>query len=398
MACDFYHRYPEDVALLRELGACAFRFSVAWPRVLPEGRGKVNEPGLDFYDRLVDELLANEIAPVVDPLPLGPPAVALEDAGGWPERATAEAFCEFAEVVGPQARRPRLALDHPQRALGRRLARLRPRRARTRPGVAAGRARSRTPPAALARARGRRDPGARRRAREVGITLDLTQAYPASSSEADAAAALAADGRDSNRWFLDPVFKGAYPEDVLAALAPDAPPVRDGDLAAIATPIDFLGVNYYRREIVAGDPLTAAGRCVHQPDSMYTAMGWEVSPHGLYDLLAASHDEYGPAADPRDGERRRLRRRPPATTASSTTPSGRRSSQATSRRSNAQSPTASRLRGYFVWSLLDNFEWAHGYGKRFGIVYVDYPTLSRIPKSSFSWYRDLIAHATTLGA
>ena len=392
VACDFYHRYPEDVALLRELGACAFRFSVAWPRVLPEGRGKVNEPGLDFYDRLVDELLANEIAPVVTLYHWDLP-VALEDAGGWPERATAEAFCEFAEATARRlGDRVSLWITHNEpwvaAWLGYGLGEHAPGRASRPDALAAAHHLLLSHGLAVDVIR-REAPGA-----EVGITLDLTQAYPASSSEADAAAARAADG-EKNRWFLDPVFRGSYPEDVLAALAPDAPPVRDGDLDVISTPIDFLGVNYYRREIVAATP-DGGRQMVHQPDSMYTEMGWEVSPHGLHDLLVRVHEEYAPAAIHvtengaafgdtlrHDGVVDDPERQ--AFLAGHV--------DAIERAIADGVPVA----GYFVWSLLDNFEWAHGYGKRFGIVYVDYPTLRRIPKSSFSWYRDLIAHATTLG-
>ena len=223
----------------------------------------------------------------------------------------------------------------------------------------------------------------------VGISLDLWPMEPASDSPEDVAAAREADG-DQNRWFLDPLFRGEYPADMLELFAPHAPPVQDGDMAIISTPIDVLGVNFYHRDVVA----RAEGRgrrVVHQPGSEYTDMGWEVSPLALYDILARLHDDYAPASV-------------------LITESG---AAFTDVRENGSVPDARRVSylaahieaigraiaagvpvdGYFVWSFLDNFEWAEGYSKRFGIVYVDYPTLERIPKSSFYWYRDLIARA-----
>jgi len=386
VACDFYHRYREDVALMAELGLDAFRFSVSWPRVLPEGEGRVNQAGLDFYDRLVDELLANGIEPCVTLYHWDLPA-ALEDAGGWPARSTVDAFCEYARLVARRlGDRVTLWVTHNE------------------PHVAAwdgygngvhapGR---RSVEGALAAAHhlmlshGRaveviraEAPGAR-----VGVTLNMWPMEPASSSDADRKAARAADGFQ-NRWFLDPIFRGEYPEDVLETFAPHAPPVRHGDLDAIATPIDFLGVNYYHREVVASNG-NGGRRVVHQDGSQYTDMGWEVSPHGIRDILERVWEDYAPVAlyvmengaafgDIRahDGFVRDPERC--AYLAAHV--------EAVRSAADAGIP----VRGYFVWSLLDNFEWAQGYGRRFGLVYVDYPTLERIPKGSFYWYRDLIA-------
>ncbi len=249
LACDFYHRYPEDVALARELGVNAFRFSIAWPRILPDGRGAVNEAGLDFYDRVVDELLENEIEPVVTLYHWDLPA-ALEDAGGWPARSTAEAFAEYAEVVGARLGdrvRHWITLNEPWVIawLGYGYGIHAPGRRSVADAIAA--AHHVLVAHGLATEVLRREsPDAR-----VGISIDLEAAQSASEADDDVEAARAFDGH-RNRWFLDPVFRGAYPADVLERLAPHEPPVQDGDLAAISAPVDFLGVNYYQRRVVAG--------------------------------------------------------------------------------------------------------------------------------------------------
>jgi beta-glucosidase len=385
VACDFYHRYPQDIALMGELGLNAFRFSIAWPRILPSGRGAVNQRGLDFYDRLVDELLAAGIEPFVTLYHWDLPA-ALEDAGGWPQRDTAFAFAEYAQVVaGRLGDRVSHWITHNEpwvaAWLGYGLGEHAPGHAsRTEAidaahhlllshGLAAEILRHEVPDAS------------------VGITLNLTHTYPASGRPEDVAAAREADG-DMNRWFLDPLFRGEYPADVLEHYE-HAPPVRDDDLRTIAAPLDFLGVNYYRREVVARSA-DGGRRAVHNPDSAYTEMGWEVSPGGLHDLLLRLHTDYAARAvyvtengaafgDARghDGSVRDPERR----------------DYIAAHLEVARKAIAAGvpLEGYFVWSLLDNFEWAHGYGKRFGIVYVDYPTLERVPKSSYHWYRDFIA-------
>src|SRR5688572_12395072 len=280
-SCDFYHRYREDVALMRDLGLTAFRFSVAWPRVLPRGRGAPNQAGLDFYDRLVDELLASGIEPVATLYHWDLP-IALEDAGGWPERATAEAFGEYAELVaGRLGDRVHRFITHNEPWVvaflgygGREHA---PGRASLPDAIAAAHHLLLSHGFAAEAIR-REAPGA-----AVGITLNPIQAEPASDRPDDVAATVEADG-EQTRWFLDPLFRGRYPEDVLERLGPIAPPVRDGDLATIAAPLDVLGVNYYSRHVIGRAP--DGGRTVvHQPESAYTQMGWEVSPQGLVDLL-----------------------------------------------------------------------------------------------------------------
>ena len=384
IACDYYHRYGQDIALMRELGLNAFRFSIAWPRIVPDGRGRVNEPGLDFYDRLVDELLAAGIRPFVTLYHWDLPQ-ALEDAGGWPERSTAEAFAEYVELVARRlGDRVRNWVTHNEPYCSSWL------------GYAVGaHAPGRTDKAAAIPAAHhvllshglavdvlrRESPDA-----QVGITLDSWPVYPLSDDPRDVEAAWEADGF-RNRLFFDPVLGGSYPEDVLERL-PTTPPIRDGDLATIAAPIDFVGLNNYSRSIVAanGDggprnvPVTAAPT---------TAMGWEVYPHGIYEVLARLHREYGVGSlyvtengaafpdirghDGRIDDPERIDYLAQYLGAVA--------------RAIADGVP---VHGYFVWSLLDNFEWSHGYSKRFGLLYVDYPTLERIPKSSFYWYRDLI--------
>jgi beta-glucosidase len=388
VACDFYNRYREDVALLGQLGVNAFRFSVAWPRVVPSGSGAVNPAGLDFYDRLVDELMAAGIKPFVTLYHWDLPQQ-LQDQGGWPQRRTVDAFAAYVEAVANRLgdrvehwithNEPRVAAW-----LGYGWGMHAPGGTSERDALAAAHHLLLSHGHAVEILR-RASPEAR-----VGITLDLSPAYPASKDAADIEAARHFDGFH-NRWFLDPIFRRAYPADLLEYFGASAPAVEDGDFELIGAPLDFVGVNYYRREVVAHSEDGA--RTVRVPDSDYTDMGWEVSPTGLYDLLATLRDEYGPPAiyvtengaafgdlrahdgTVRDPERQDYLEG---------------HIEVIGRALGAGVPIA----GYFVWSFLDNFEWAHGYSKRFGIVYVDYPTLARIPKSSFYWYRDFIAAAT----
>jgi beta-glucosidase len=384
VACDSYHRYREDVRLMRELGLNAYRFSIAWPRVVPDGRGRVSEAGLDFYDRFVDELLAAGIEPFVTLYHWDLPQ-ALEDRGGWPARETAEAFAEYVQVVAAR--------------LG---DRVRSWITQCEPWVVSwlGYANGEHAP-------GRRDEAAavaaahhvllshglaaevlRREAADprVGITIDLVAFHPLTGSAEDHAAVTSADDF-RNRWILDPVLRGRYPEGILRRFG-SLIPERDGDLDAIAAPLDFLGVNYYTRTVVRagadGEP-----DYVEVDGAERTAMGWEVYPDGLHELLVRLRDEYDP---------------PPLYV----TENG---AAYVDQRTNGAVDDPPRIsyvarhldaiargiadgvpvRGYFLWSLLDNFEWSFGYSRRFGIVYVDYDTLERIPKSSYRWYRDFIA-------
>ena len=387
VACDFYHHYREDIALMRELGIDGFRFSVAWPRVLPTGTGKVNTKGLDFYDRLVDELLGSGITPFVTLFHWDTPQ-ALEDAGGWPLRSTVDAFGEYVAAVAERlGDRVRHWVTHNE------------------PWVVAWigygwghHAPGRTSDAdALATSHhlllshGRAveilrslSPGS-----EVGITLNLDHVYAESTTAEDEAAATWVDGFH-NRWFLDPIFKGRYPEDMLETWADIAPAMEDGDLAAISTPIDFLGVNNYTSPLVAAGPDGGRSQIVRREDVDRTDMGWEVVPGGLRDLLLRLTRDYAPPAiyvtengaaysDVRGHDR------------GVADPERQSYLEAYIAAAAEAVAEGAPLRGYFAWSLLDNFEWAWGYWKRFGLVYIDYPTLERVPKGSFYWYRDLIA-------
>ncbi len=387
VACDFYHRYSDDIRLMRELGLDAFRFSVAWPRVLPDGRGSVNTAGLDFYDRLVDELLGNGITPFVTLFHWDTPQT-LEDAGGWPVRDTVDAFCEYVEAVASRlGDRVTHWITHNEpwvvswvgHAWGHH---------------APGRT---SDPDALATAHhlllshGRAVDILRRLSpdSEVGITLNLDHPYPATDEEADAASTRWVDGMH-NRWFLDPIFHARYPADLAEEWEPMMPKIHDGDLETIAAPIDFLGINNYTSPLVAADDNGGRSQLVRRQGVEHTDMGWEVVPDGLHDLLVRVHNDYAPKAI-------------------YVTENGAAFPDVRGHDGSVEDPerqgyfegyieAAARavgegvpLRGYFAWSLLDNFEWAWGYWKRFGLIYIDYRTLERVPKGSFYWYRDLIA-------
>jgi beta-glucosidase len=388
VACDHYRRADADIALMRSLNFNAYRFSVAWPRVMPGGTGAVNARGLDFYDRLVDRLLAAGLAPYVTlyhwdlPQPLA-------ERGGWLNRDTCKAFADYAAVVAQRLGdrvHSYATLNEPRCS-----AIVGYQEGRHAPGER-DRGKALTAAHHLLLAHGLAMPALRaatRRAR-LGIVLDVKPYVPADDTEASASAARHADGV-FNRWFLDPLFRGTYPADVWDGYGAMVPDVRVGDMTQISQPIDTLGIDYYARGVVGFDaarPFPHAAD-VRLPQSRYTAMGWEVSPQGLHDMLVrlkADHDlqdiyiaENGAAFDDvlehdavNDTERREYYAA---------------HLDATARALAAGVPVS----GYMAWSLLDNFEWGFGYTRRFGIVYVDYPTQRRIPKSSALWYRDFIA-------
>jgi beta-glucosidase len=425
VACDHYRRFRDDVSLMADLGLAAYRFSVSWPRVQPAGFGRANQAGLDFYRRLVDTLLSRGIEPWLTLYHWDLPQV-LQDAGGWPERDTAGRFADYAALVhdalGDRVRRW-ITVNEPWCA--------------SFLGYGSG-----------THAPGRRDSAAAVRAAhhlllghgravealraadptvDIGVALNLyaVSAVAADDDPAHADAARRIDGL-ANRFFLDPVLRGRYPADVVADLAQvtDFTHVCDGDLATIAAPTSFLAVNYYSRYVVASAAVTpdavtpgavtpgavtpgAAGDLAatrqrspscwpgsehvrfHGRGMPVTAMGWEIDAPGLTETLLRLHRDYPPlplyisengaafddAAGPggvvNDPDRvayldAHLRACYEAITA------------------------GVPLRGYFVWSLLDNFEWAHGYGKRFGLVYVDYRTQRRTSKASARWYTRVI--------
>jgi beta-glucosidase len=394
VACDFYHRYADDVQLMKRLGLAAFRFSIAWPRVVPQGRGAVNEKGLDFYDRLVDELLENGIKPFPTLFHWDLPQ-ALEEDGGWTNRSTIDAFLEYtAAIVGRLGDRVENWATHnepwvhawlgygsgtwgPEMHAPGRTTRREGAAAAHHLMVAHGRAielmRAEMPDAKL------------------GVVLNLTPAVPASDSPEDLFAAQISDGQ-ANRWFLDAVFKGTYPKDIVEFLGDDMPEVQPGDMEAISVPLDWLGVNHYFQVVTRGPSNGTPAGIVMDQDKQYTAMGfpWEVNAQAFYDLLMRVQRDYDPPAiyitengaafyDYRqhDGSVKDPERVQFLTDYIDAV--GRAVQDGV------------QVCGYFVWSLLDNFEWARGYSRRFGIVYVDYATLERVPKSSALWYSDLIA-------
>lgn len=405
VAIDHYHRYKDDVAIMADLGLDAYRFSVSWPRIQPDGRGPALEAGLDFYSRLTDELLESGIEPWATLYHWDLPQ-ALQDAGGWPERDTAYRFADLAALVherlGDRVKHW-ITLNEPfcsafiGHASGRHAPGLRDPRAALRSvhhlllghGLAMQAMRAQN----VARA---------------GITLNLYSVHPASDSPRDTDAARRVDGFH-NRLFLDPVLKGRYPQDMLHDLARFGGPgeIADGDLELISTPIDLLGINYYTRYVITGDPdhPDLVGERTGQLDSPYpgaehareirhgrplTDLGWEIDPDGLEEVLLRLRDEYptvplvitenGAAFDDFVDENggvhdwRRIEY-------------VRGHLAACARAIEAGVP----LQGYFLWSVFDNFEWAEGYAKRFGLVHVDYASQIRTPKDSAHWYASVVA-------
>jgi beta-glucosidase len=367
VAADHYHRHAKDVTIMAELGLGAYRFSVSWPRVLPAGTGTTNPTGLAFYDRLVDELLGRGIAPFVTLYHWDLPQ-ALEDAGGWPSRDTAEAFAAFAGVVAERLGdrvRAFITLNEPWVVAnhGYRTGEHAP--GRTEPEAALAAAHH----LLVAHGLAVRAIRASASAVDVGITLNFEPKHPAGPHPLDLEAAAVAHDQH-NRWFLDPIVGRPYPEDGARAFGWARSEVRAGDMAVIAEPIDFLGVNYYTREVVRSAHLAPVP---DDRDRELTSMGWEVYPEGLSETLEFVTSRTGPlplyvtengaayddGADPvRDADRVRFLARHLA---------------AAVRSIDHHVP----LRGFFVWSLLDNFEWAQGFARRFGIVFVNYATQER---------------------
>jgi len=386
IACDHYHRFEDDISLMRDLGLDAYRFSIAWPRVIPDGVGTINSSGLDFYDRLVDALLGAGIEPVPTLYHWDLPQV-LEDQGGWTNRHIVDAFAAYTEAVvrrlGDRVGRW-ITHNEPWCAswLGYGYGEHAPGRRDTRAALAAAHN--------LLGSHGRAMEVIRQLAPQAraGITLDLYGVYPASSSDADRAAAHRYDGY-RNRWFLDPVLRGSYPSDIAESYGAAMPPIEPGDMEIISAPIDFLGINFYSRHIIQAGP-NGEPHVQKPDDGQYTAIGWEVYPNALYDVLNRVQREYNPSAIyVTENGAAYLEAR----THDGMVRDPERQEYIACHLNAAERAIADgvKLEGYFVWSLLDNYEWARGYSNRFGLVYVDFPTLERIPKSSFAWYRDFIA-------
>jgi beta-glucosidase len=394
VACDHYHRYLEDVALMAALGLPAYRFSISWPRVLPSGYGSLNPPGMDFYSRLVDALLASGIQPVATLYHWDLPQ-ALQNRGGWPNRSTAEAFVEYAERMARQlGDRVRYWITHNEPFCASVLG------YETGEHAPGHRDRGEAMRAAhhLLLSHGWSVPVIRRDspAAQVGIALNLSPQTPSSSSEADQRATDLHDGM-LNRWFLDPLSGRGYPQDVVNHYGVAMDFVNGADLPVIAVPIDFLGVNYYTRNIIRSDEVIDAQNLPREvlPSPNPTDMGWEVYPDGLYEVLARLHSDYrfeavyvtenGAAYPDHVGP-------------NDTVDDPKRVAYLRSHLGSVARAIAAGIpvRGYLAWSLLDNFEWAHGYTKRFGLVYVDFATQRRIPKASANWYRRIITENTLI--
>jgi beta-glucosidase len=382
VACEHYARYADDLDMIAKLGVSAYRFSTSWPRVQPSGSGAWNKKGLDFYERLVDGLLERGIAPYLTLNHWDLPE-ALQAKGGWANRDTAQHFVDYA--LGMHARlgdRVASIATHNEpwvmSVLGHET------------GIFAPGIKHRATAMQVAHhlmlshgmaLRALRDVGCKA---SLGIVLNLSPIEPATDSAADKAKARLEDGR-LVRWYMDPLFKGAYPADVLEHLQADSPLVQPGDMDIIQTPMDFLGINYYSRSVAsAGEPWN-----VHQSGLEVTDMDWEVYPQGLTALLLRLHQDYavptmfitengGAFKDPlingqvHDADRTRYL-------------------QTHIEAVHQAMAQGVNMGGYMVWSLMDNFEWASGYAKRFGIVHVDYATQKRTLKDSARWYQGFLA-------
>jgi beta-glucosidase len=389
VACDHYRRWADDVDLIAAYGLNAYRFSVSWARVQPDGRTP-NAKGIDFYRRLLDRLREKGIRPALTLNHWDIPQ-AIQDAGGWQSRDTCERFAEYTRLcVDAFGDGPAWWITHNEpwivSALGYRLG-------IHAPGVRDTEAELRTSHHLLLshgmaveayRASGASAP--------IGITLNLLPTYPQDETDADRRAAVLSDGY-TNRWYLDPVFRGSYPDDILSYFGERFALewIQPGDLDRVRQPIDFLGVNYYARRVVRAprEGETAEFAWVVRTETTTgiptSDLGWEMTPDVLRDLVIRLRDEYGSPTilitengcslrdeiapeggvhDPRRIEfiRTHLGALEEAIDA------------------------GVDVRGYFAWAMLDNFEWAEGYGPRFGITYVDYPTQRRIPKDSAHWY------------
>ncbi len=387
LACDHYRRYRDDLDLLVELGLNAYRFSINWGRVFPDGTGRVNPRGLDFYRRLVDGLHQLGLTPMATlyhwDLPL-----ALQDRGGWANRDAAGWFGDYAQAVF-RALDDRVAL----------WATLNEPWVVTVPGhlygdLAPGHrdlAEAALVGHNLLRAHGTAVQAYRAEGRHrVGLVVNLEPQHPATDGERDRLAAIRRDAF-INRWFLDPALLGHYPAELIEGFGPAWPAFPEGDLALIRQPLDFVGANYYSRSVVrhAEAPAPDPALRVRQAGRPHTAMDWEVYPEGLTEALVALKDRYGnpplyvtengaafPDPEPQNGRvadpERRAYLRDHLIAAHAALAQG------------------VDLRGYFAWSLLDNFEWAFGYTKRFGLVHVDYATQARTLKASARFYAEVV--------
>jgi beta-glucosidase len=388
VACDHYHRWRDDLDLMARLSHNAYRFSIAWPRVLPEGRGRLNPAGLDFYDQLVDGLIERGIAPFVTLYHWDLPQALQQERGGWESRDTAGYFADYAALVARRLGdrvRHWMTLNEPHVVVYEGFV-----YGRMAPGKKdQGLAGTVTHHLLLAHGLAAQALRAEAPGAQVGIVPNMTYIEPATDREDDVQAARVLDGL-WHRWYLDPIFRGAYPEDIAPMMPMPAGVVRPSDLETIAQPLDFVGVNYYSIARVKAGLEGASEPRTQKPQGALTTMGWEVYPDGLRATLVRLREDYGPRAmyvtengtaypDTLD-ERGEVRDPDRVAYLREHFRAAREALQA-----------GVPLRGYFVWSLLDNFEWAHGYTQRFGIVYTDYATQRRIPKASAAFFSQVAA-------
>lgn len=394
-ACDHYHRWQDDIGLMKDIGIQAYRFSISWARIFPAGRGAVNRAGIDFYSRLVDKLLENSIQPYITLYHWDLPQ-ALQDQGGWPARGTAEAFVEYADFLS--------------RALGDRVNSW---MTINEPFVSAwvGYMEGRHAPGHkdihemlatshhLLLAHGWAVPVIRDNVpgSEVGIALNLSGMDPASKSSADRAEAWLRDGV-LNRWYLDPLEGRGYPLDIVEHFGRSMDFIQENDLDKIAVPLDYLGVNYYTRGVVRSQEVAEED---NEPRTVFvnphpTEMGWEVYPQGLLDILGRLHFDYnfpkifitenGAAYPDKLDERGQVN-------------DPLRIEYFKGHLASVSKAIAMSVpvKGYFAWSLMDNFEWSFGYAKRFGLIFVDFETQERTLKESAHWFKQVIQANEIIG-
>jgi beta-glucosidase len=392
LACDHYRRFKDDVALMRDLGLRAYRFSVAWSRILPDGTGAVNEAGLDFYRRLVDELLAAGIQPSVTLYHWDLPA-ALDDRGGWLNRDVSGWFADYAEVLfralddrvtmWTTLNEPWVVSDggylHGVLAPGHRS----PFEA---PIASHNLLRAHAAGVQAYRAVGKH---------QIGLVVNLEPKYSVSELDHDLAAVRRADAY-MNRQFLDPLFTGAYPTELEEMFGEAWPEIPLSDFDLLREPFDFLGINYYKRGLTKFDPSVPIERAASVPDprATRTELGWDVFPQGLTDILKWVTQRYGrmPLYVTENGA---AFYDPPV--AENGTIDDPLRVDYLHRHLHAVIDAIDEgadVRGYFAWSLLDNYEWAYGFTKRFGIVHVDYETQKRTPKKSARFYADVIRNGS----
>jgi len=389
VACDHYQRMEDDVALMKRLGLTAYRFSIAWGRVLPEGRGRVNEAGLGFYERLVDTLLANGIEPMATLFHWDLPT-ALDDRGGWLNPDVADWFADYASVMFRRLDdRVKLwaTLNEPWVVTD---------GGYLHGALAPGHKNRFEAPIAshhLLRSHGKAVQAYRAIGKhQVGLVVNIEPKYPASTSAQDLAATRRAEAY-MNRQYLDPVFHGRYPEEMAEIFAEAWPDWPQQDFDLIRQPIDFLGINYYTRNVVRHDetswPLKAVP--VRQKQATYTETGWEVFAQGLTDTLSWVRKRYGDIPQYVTENGAAFYDPPAASGGHVADPLRIDYYRSHLRAVHAAIQQGVDVRGYFAWSLFDNLEWSLGYSKRFGLVHVNFETLERTPKDSARFYADVIA-------